>query len=81
MCELANYTASYRCEPKDFSSLSPLKGDPHLTEGFLLYAEGMANLSTEELFESVCEYLPINTYELITDVDDPVYFCTLEVSK
>lgn len=81
MCELANYTASYRCEPKDFSSLSPLKGDPHLTEGFLLYAAGMANLSTEELFESVCEYLPINTYELITDVDDPVYFCTLEVSK
>ena len=76
--EFRNYNEIYwGAKNGDFSCLENAVETLDLTEGFLLYMHSIT-APEEELFSTIQEYVPIESYTLLTSVGCRVYFCTLE---
>lgn len=79
--EYGNYSAVYRCaEEYDLSGLTNAAETYDIADGFLLYAYGI-NDDEDVLLEKLREHLPIDQFELVTDIRCRVYFCTLTNNK
>lgn len=75
--EFGNYDAVYRCDEEyALSGLTNAAETYDIADGFLLYAYGI-NDDEEVLLEKLREHLPIDQFELVTDIRCRVYYCTL----
>lgn len=76
--EYINYSEVFVCNRNGFSSLEHINIDD-LDYRFLLYAYEFGGADSEnEMFEKVQTYLPVKSFDKLTDVSCPVYLCTLE---
>lgn len=76
--EYKNNEAVYQCRHEDFSGLAKAAETYNLSNGFLLYAGALNNMSEAELFDEVNKYINVSSYQLVTSIDCPVYFCRLD---
>lgn len=76
--EYINYREIFVCNNNGFSSLEHINIDD-LNNQFLLYAYQYGGADNEsDMFEKVQAYLPVKSFDKLTDVSCPVYLCTLE---
>lgn len=76
--EYINYREIFVCNTNGVSSLEHINIDD-LDYRFLLYAYKFGGADSEsDMFEKVQTYLPVKSFDKLTDVSCPVYLCTLE---
>lgn len=78
MTEFMNYDAVYVCRSREYDNLQDAVATRDLSDGFLLYAYEMKDFTEEKLVQELEKYMTLETFELVTDVDCPVYFCRIK---
>lgn len=76
--EFQNYGDIFLCNNNGFSDLNLVSQDRRLKNGFLLYVH-QEQIEAEDLFARICEYLDVDSYTEITDIQQcRVFYCTIK---
>lgn len=76
--EFQNYEDVFLCNNNGFSDLNLVSQDRRLKNGFLLYVH-QEQMEAEDLFARICEYLDVDSYTEITDIQQcRVFYCTIK---
>ena len=75
--EFQNYEDVFLCNNNGFSDLNLVSQDRRLKNGFLLYVH-QEQIEAEDLFARICEYLDVDSYTEITDIQQCRFFLLYE---